>query len=106
MTAQVCWHDSANRCRRFHSGAMVLAFGRCRSGCRWFWVARDWEGTSRHGWADTEDDALAAARAAVAELAAGQPALASRRESVATRTLRELNATKRQGRPASAGEVT
>jgi hypothetical protein len=98
----ICWHDTANRCHQFHDGAMLLGYGRCRSGKRWFWAARDWDGETRHGWADAEEDALGAARAVVTDLAAGRPALAWRRESVATGVLKELNAAKRRARPPSA----
>jgi hypothetical protein len=97
----ICWHDTTNPCRKFHEGAVPLAYGRCRSGRRWFWAARDWENGSAHGWDDDEQGALAAARAAVVDLAAGCPAVAYRRESVASSVLKEVNAVKRAVRPPS-----
>ena len=44
-------------------------YGRCRSGKRWFWTAADTDtitshdqSCEHHGWADTEEDALAKER--------------------------------------------
>lgn len=101
----ICWHEPGPwraSCRRLHDGAVLLAYGRCRSGRRWFWAARDWESQVRHGRADTEDGALAAARAAVADLAAGRPAVGYLQHSVATGVLRDLNAAVRRAQQAPA----
>jgi hypothetical protein len=40
------------------------AYGRCRSGSRWFWFATLYEPPGAHGWAGTETQAMDAARAA------------------------------------------
>lgn len=99
----ICWHDRGDRCH--HNDRPKLIFwGRCRSGRRWFWTARlVEEGTPRneHGWADTQGDAMQAARAAVAQLADGRPAIACMCHGTASAVLKEVNAAKRKERPAS-----
>jgi hypothetical protein len=85
-------------------------FGRCRSGRRWFWMARDWPRTigtedcldvCEYGWADTEDAAMAAAMAAVREFQApGSLMMACLKHDYASRKLKELNEASRRARPA------
>jgi len=54
--------------------APLILWGRCRSGRRWFWAARDFDGPREHGWADSEELAVSAAEAAVERLAGGRAA--------------------------------
>jgi hypothetical protein len=81
--------------------------GRTRSGRRWFWAAEECgyiNGTEpwRYGWADTEADAIAAARAAVEELAGGdRHTVGGPYAYVATRRLKDVNRARRAARPAS-----
>jgi hypothetical protein len=66
---------SETRCRGDHDVHLRYSWGRCRSGKRWFWSAReqynvrirgdDHEGREWYGWADTEEAATEAARAAI-----------------------------------------
>jgi hypothetical protein len=82
-----------------------VQYGRCRSGKRWFWAV--WAAASldntaeRHGWADTEDAAITAARAAVEEIADRTATLAGFSAKFASAKLKELTAAKRAARPAS-----
>lgn len=107
----ICWHDRPRwDCRHSfdREREAYIIWGRCRTGRRWFWTAAEVtgqrSGPELHGTEDTEDAALAAARAAVGELAAGRPALAEMRHGDASRKLRELNAARRAGR-APSGET-
>jgi hypothetical protein len=85
-------------------GERTLAyFGRCRSGSRWFWSAatlfeRQQEAS---GWADTEEEAMNAARAAVCGFWNGLPVIAVLRHYCASSQLKKLNEAKRRTRPAS-----
>lgn len=106
----ICWHDTRPDWRHFRScpgrEGRLIRWGRCRSGKRWFWaivsLRYDIEDLDQtYGWADTEDQAFADARAAVVTLADGAPAVADLTHGVATRTLKEVNAAKRKARPSS-----
>ena len=82
---------------------LLINYGRCRSGQRWFWsavVCFRAEQKKRYGWEDSEAVAEAAARAAVIELAGDGYALAVQRHGWASAELREINKAKRAARPA------
>lgn len=83
----------------------LILWGRCRSGTRWFWAARDFDSDSEYGWADTEEEAVSDAGAAVERLAAGRAAMVRVMHGVASRTLRDVNAEKRKTRPAGGTEA-
>jgi hypothetical protein len=91
--ADCAWNDA-------HPGRVLIFFGRCRSGRRWFWAAQLFEDCDEalYGWTDTEDEALTAARAAVERLTAGQDAVACLTQSTATYQLKEVNKAKRTAR--------
>jgi hypothetical protein len=74
----------------------LILWGRCRSGCRWFWAAYEFDGDRAHGWADIEEQAIADARTAVERLTAGRVATVCVRHGVASQRLREVNAEKRK----------
>ena len=80
-----------------------IYWGRCRSGRRWFWAAYDLDhiDTPRHGWCDTEADAVAAAQTAVTELAGGEPARVHMRHDSARHALQDINAERRKARPSN-----
>lgn len=110
MSGNICWHDERTSWKHFQAcpgrDGRLIRWGRCRSGKRWFWVIvslrydiEDLDQT--YGWADTEDQAFADARAAVVTLADGAPAVADLTHGVATRTLKEVNAAKRKARPSN-----
>jgi hypothetical protein len=108
----VCWHADG-MIRRDHEcydtvlDRMLFVYGRCRSGRRWFWAGEcnDWRGDgdeiTMHGWAETEEEALQEARAAIERAAGGRPAIAYVRQGVAVRLLKSVNAAKRRARPPS-----
>jgi hypothetical protein len=83
----------------------LMLYGRCRSGKRWFWSAYDYRTTSdaelieRHGWAETEAEALTAARTAIIDLAGNDYVVASQVQGTAAWRLQEINKTKRAARP-------
>ena len=79
-----------------------IAFGRCRSGRRWFWTTRAYRGelSDRYGWTETEETAVAAAMAAVLELRAAPLTRANMWQAIASGRLKELNEAKRAARPA------
>jgi hypothetical protein len=84
----------------------LVYWGRCRSGSRWFWFAQHVDHCAedmpcRDGWADTEDAAVEAARAAVVELAGDAPTRASVSHGSAAYRLKAINADRRKARPAS-----
>jgi hypothetical protein len=99
----ICWHDDSRRCRDHHGGDTLLWYGRCRSGRRWFWAAEEVTGhhgpPSAHGWEDSDDAALRAARAAVGQLAGGRAGTAYLRHGVASRRLKDINTAKRAQQP-------
>ena len=110
--ADICWHPDG----AFHHdcpGAagddrMLWIYGRCRSGQRWFWSAAcyDWRNSADeeimlHGWAVSEDGALAAARTAITAATSGRPAIAYPRQTVARNALKRINEAKRAARPPS-----
>jgi hypothetical protein len=109
----ICWHQSGRfdeRCRLDHhkTNDRHFYYGRCKSGRRWFWSAYDiraqWDklpGAEAHGWEDTEQAALDAARAAVVRIAKKRKAYAHQVAGVASERLKEINATKRAARPPS-----
>ncbi|MER6351240.1 hypothetical protein ABT186_05160 [Streptomyces sp. NPDC001634] len=74
----------------------LIFWGRCRSGRRWFWVAREIDGDDAHGWASTPDEASRQANAAAVQLAAGRYANVRVLHGVAAEKLKKLNAAKRQ----------
>jgi hypothetical protein len=80
--------------------APLILWGRCRSGQRWFWAARDFDGPREHGWADTQERAVNAAGEAVERLAGGRVVTVLVRHGIASQALRDVNAAKRRARPA------
>jgi hypothetical protein len=105
--SRVCWHDRrmpwSHECG--YTRPLLFHYGRCRSGRRWFWAAECWRYDDdsmacEHGWEDTEEAALTAARNAVEHLAAGREAIASEKAYTASCRLKEVNAEKRKARPA------
>jgi hypothetical protein len=105
--SRVCWHDRrmpwSHDCG--HTRPLLFMYGRCRSGRRWFWTAECWQYdddgiTSEHGWEDTEEAALKAARVAVERLAGERDAVAYEKAGSASRRLKEVNAEKRKAAPA------
>src|SRR5271165_3394503 len=105
-TDGICWHATGrSECPIDHLklGDKFLFYGRCKSGRRWFWTAYDFrtqgDGTKAHGWEDTEQAALDAARAAIVRIAGGHKAFATYRVDFASRELKEINAAKRAARP-------
>jgi len=99
----ICWPGDPGK---FMPGRdMLISYGRCRSGKRWFWCAAYYgrlaPETERHGWEPTEDQAVTAARAAVAEIAAGRPAHVTTAAKYAAGALKRVNAGKRRARPPS-----
>jgi len=83
----------------------LILWGRCRSGCRWFWAARDFDGPREHGWADTEERAVSAAEEAVERLAGGRAATVLVRQGVASQALRDVNAERRKAKPAEGADA-
>ncbi|MFJ8766668.1 hypothetical protein [Streptomyces clavifer] len=77
----------------------LIMWGRCRSGRRWFWTAREYDGDQAHGWADTRDEAARRANAAAVKLAAGRYANIEILHGIADEHLKVLNAAKRATRP-------
>ncbi len=105
----ICWHQSGReRCRIDHVKLRdgFFFYGRCKSGQRWFWLAYDFRQDKHEreafGWQDTEQAAIAAARAAIVRLADGHKAFAVYRAGFASMKLKEINTTaKRAARPPS-----
>jgi hypothetical protein len=109
----ICWQfcnkgDTAKpRCKcPAHSnpyGERTLTwFGRCRSGSRWFWSAATFNREKEaEGWADTEEEAMDAAMAAVCSFRDGLPILVKLSHGHAYDRLKELNEAKRAARPSS-----
>jgi hypothetical protein len=77
------------------------AYGRCRSGSRWFWFATLYEPPGAHGWAGTEAQAMDDARAAAERLLAGRAGNLHVRHGWASDQLKKINAEKRRLRPPS-----
>ena len=101
----IYWRELRQCCDHRHRDHRFIYYGRCRSGRRWFWHAEILqEPPGLHGWAMSEDEAIAAERDAVAQLADGQPSVATLRQDVAGRRLKEINAEKRRSRPPSAAK--
>ena len=105
-TDNICWHDSnRERCSVEHHNDLKFAYGRCRSGKCWFWMAQscfDDQAHKRHGWEDSEDQAVAAARAAIKQMADGRPAAVyAPAAGWASLELKALNKTKRDARLAA-----
>jgi hypothetical protein len=100
--AGICWQfhntgDQSWRCKcPVHTAKNVkrewALFGRCRSGRRWFWSAHVSFGKHEaHGWADTEESAMAAAMAAVRSFnTIGSLMIAHRCHGAASDTLKEI----------------
>lgn len=106
----ICWdhprgHERAPECAAHANDAWELIhWGRCRSGKRWFWAAKAFNQENPvHGWEDTEDDAVAAARSAVLSLASDGRAVAVRVEGAAANALLRINAERRERRPGKVG---
>ena len=110
----ICWHSTErhNECRinHFRNGDKLFFYGRCKSGQRWFWAAHNYrigkegdeEGEKVHGWEDTEQAALAAARAAIVHLThGGKRSRAIFWAGIAYSRLKEVNTAKRAARPPS-----
>lgn len=76
----------------------LILWGRCRSGRRWFWTAREFDGDDAHGWADSPAEASRQANAAAVQLAAGRYANVRVLHGVAAEKLKKLNAAKRQAK--------
>lgn len=105
----ICFEDDCeHREGRYDHPGDYYWYGRCRSGRRWFWAAvsitqslrrDDYADLAEVGWEDTEDQALAAARAAVEKLADGQPGHAGFRAGFAATELKRVNAKRRRDRP-------
>jgi hypothetical protein len=108
---RICWHIGRHWCRDDHKDQPDFAFGRCRSGRRWFWIVHEWRAMVRRGepqeadysqgWEDSEQLAEAAVRAAITSRANGQPASATLHHAIAADRLKELNKVKRAQRPPS-----
>jgi hypothetical protein len=104
------WRCKYPACTAKFGDYEYIPFGRCRSGRRWFWAAlnrsRSWrdencaEVFEQHGWAETEEAAVAAAMAAVHELKAAPLAKAHMTQGTASYKLKALNEAKRAARPA------
>lgn len=77
----------------------LIFWGRCRSGRRWFWTAREFNGTDAHGWASTPDDASRQANAAALKLAGGRYANIRVLHGVAAEELKKLNTAQRNTKP-------
>ena len=75
-------------------------FGRCSSGNRWFWSALKLCEEAVHGWADTEEQAIAAAMNAVRNLKTKPFMIAVSSHQQTRHTLKEVNEAKRRARPA------
>jgi hypothetical protein len=99
----ICWHQDFERCRLDHKGDGFFYYGRCRSGRRWFWEASNFRDRNEkaHGWENTEQEAVAAARAAVVCMAGGHKAFAKFRPGFASETLKQINKAKRAASPPS-----
>lgn len=110
--ARVCWDhswlDRHHQCDAdFADGDLLIQWGRCRSGRRWFWIAVNvGDDKDVHGWTDNKVEATVAARAAVVALADGARAVADLRHGVATYRLRKLNTERRRARPSNGGTDT
>jgi hypothetical protein len=75
-------------------------YGRCRSGRRWFWAAASYENDTeiiKHGFKETEQQALAAGRAAARRLADSHYVS----HGYARDRLKHVNAERRRARPAA-----
>ena len=84
-------------------------WGRCRSGCRWFWAARWYDDAAgkehtRHGWTDYEPGALSSGKAAALSIAGGRPAALFVRHGVAASVLKAVNAAKRAEKAPAGGQ--
>lgn len=105
----ICWHYSGKPfcgCTwslKAHE-YQLIDYGQCKSGTRWFWAAAD-----QHGRADTKEEALRAARAAVRKIASGPLApphtVAGLSTAFASRRLKEISAEKRKARNPSGGQA-
>jgi hypothetical protein len=100
------WRCECPACKAEAKKKDIIAFGRCRSGQRWFWAAvrfsSDGQENERHGWAETEEAAVTAAMWAVQHEVRGlrRWQKAHMFQAIASDKLKELNAAKRAARPA------
>ena len=79
-------------------------FGRCRSGQRWFWTGfLLHEEERRSGFADSEEEAIAAVRAALCEMKTRPLMFADFSAGLASEALKRINAEKRRLRPEADG---
>ena len=104
--ATICWHRPFPRCN-CPEPEVFLSYGRVRSGKRWFWHVSGWkrrhfdEQYDDYGWADSEAEAVEAAKQSITAIAAGRQTGAGVRHYGAAMRLKELNRSKRAARPAS-----
>jgi hypothetical protein len=115
--SNIFWHDEWDNSSRHydrynallnaHPKHAAIFYSICRSGRRWFWDVEDltrWDPFpfliehrwDRHGRADTQHDAIAAARAAAAQLAGERPTVVWLNPGHARKTLKKINADKRR----------
>jgi hypothetical protein len=113
----ICWQfhnkgDKRHGCKcPAHSARdhLLVLFGRCRSGQRWFWAAKPLSvgrlqmlglvAEQAHGWANTEEEGIAAVMTAVTALRChGLPIIAQFVPGTAYDILKKLNAAKRAER--------
>jgi len=80
----------------------TITWGRCRTGRRFFWTARNLTAdTELYDWADTRDQAEQQAHVAALKLADGQYASIRVLHAAATSKLKAINAAKRKAKPLS-----
>jgi hypothetical protein len=85
-------------------GECRFAYGRCRSGRRWFWRVHSYTGEDNldeYGWADTEEQARLDGTAAIKRFAAGRRGIVYDKHGFASYKLKKINTEKRKARPAS-----
>jgi hypothetical protein len=78
-----------------------ISYGRTKSGTRWFWAACELthpQATFIHGWADTQANALLAARDAADRLAGDRPAAIWVRHTTAREVSKRVTAEARRTR--------
>jgi hypothetical protein len=86
-------------------GECSFSYGRCKSGCRWFWRVHGWvwghtksdedDLPTLYGWADSEDQAKVEGSAAIKRLAGGRRTVVHINHGTASVQLKEINAAKR-----------
>jgi hypothetical protein len=94
-----------------HDGDWTFSYGRCKTGQRFLWCVNGWQWgddsddrrKETYGYADSEDEALAAGMAAILKFTKGSRTIAHVRHNIASRKLRELATAKRAARPPKTG---